>query len=155
LIGLRDHRIDRKPLREAIAQWFESRVEEDLRRVAEATSGDEFVATLNGIIDTTMTEDFWTIQLPSSLETSSAIAPTVFAYHASLVLLNARPLFSPLQMGDLLDPWIAAPRSAVERHHLFPKAYLTRIGIGRTVQRNQIANFAFVEWPDNAPIGWA
>ena len=166
LIGHRDHQLDRKSLREAIAQWFfmtsltgrytgnfESRVEQDLRRVAEAKSGDEFVATLNGIIDTALTEDYWTIQLPTSLETSSAYGPTVFAYHASLVLLNARPLFSPLQLGELLDPSTHAPRSAVERHHLFPKAYLTRIGIDRTVQRNQIANYAFVEWPDNTKIG--
>lgn len=166
LIGRRDYRLARRTLREAIAQWFfmtsltgrytgnfESRVEQDLRRIAEANSGDEFVATLNGIIDTALTEDYWTIQLPSSLETSSAYGPTVFAYHASLVLLNARPLFSPLQLGELLDPSTHAPRSAVERHHLFPKAYLTRIGIDRTVQRNQIANYAFVEWPDNAVIG--
>ena len=54
---------------------------------------------------------------------------------------------------ELLDPSTHAPRSAVERHHLFPKAYLTRIGIERAVQRNQIANYAFVEWPDNAKIG--
>ncbi len=166
LIGHRDYRINRRTLREAIAQWFfmtsltgrytgnfESRVEQDLRRVAEAKSGDEFVATLNGIIDTALTLDYWTIQLPSSLETSSAFGPTVFGYHASLVVLNARPLFSPLQLSELLDPSTHAPRSAVERHHLFPKAYLTRIGIDRTVQRNQIANYAFVEWPDNAQIG--
>lgn len=165
LIGRRDYRIDRRTLREAIAQWFfmtsltgrytgnfESRVEQDLRRVAEANSADEFVATLNGITDTALTEDYWAIQLPSSLETSSAYGPTVFAYHASLVLLNARPLFSPLQLGELLDPSAHAPRSAVERHHLFPKAYLTRMGIDRPVQRNQIANYAFVEWPDNAQI---
>ena len=166
LIGRRDYGLDRRTLREAIAQWFfmtsltgrytgnfESRVEQDLRRIAEAKSGDEFLATLNGIVDTALTVDYWTIQLPSSLETSSAYGPTVFAYHASLVLLNARPLFSPLHLGELLDPSTHAPRSAVERHHLFPKAYLTRIGIDRTVQRNQIANYAFVEWPDNAEIG--
>ena len=166
LIGHRDYDLDRKTLREAIAQWFfmtsltgrytgnfESRVEQDLRRLAEAKSGEDFIATLNGIIDTVLTDDFWTIQLPSSLETSSAYGPTVFAYSASLVLLNARPLFSPLHLGELLDPSTHAPRSAVERHHLFPKAYLTRIGIDRTAHRNQIANYAFVEWPDNVTIG--
>ena len=166
LIGHRDYGLDRKTLREAIAQWFfmtsltgrytgnvESRVEQDLRRIAEAKSGDEFLAILNGIVDTALTLDYWNIQLPSSLETSSAYGPTVFAYHASLVLLNARPLFSPLHLAELLGPSTHAPRSAVERHHLFPKAYLTRIGIDRTVQRNQIANYAFVEWPDNAEIG--
>lgn len=166
LIGRRDYALDRKTLREVIAQWFfmtsltgrytgtfESRVEQDLLRIAEAKSGDAFVATLNGIIDTTLTEDYWTIQLPSSLETSSAFGPTVFAYHASLVLLNARPLFSPLQLGELFDASPHAPRSAVERHHLFPKRYLTLIGIDRTAQRNQIANYAYVEWTDNVEIG--
>lgn len=166
LIGHHDHRIDRRTLRDAIAQWFfmtsltgrytgnfESRVEQDLRRVAEADSGEEFIEVLNGIIDTALTGDYWTIQLPSSLETSSSYGPTVFAYHASLVLLNAQPLFSPLHLGELLDPSAHAPRSAVERHHLFPKAYLTQIGIDRTVHRNQIANYAFVEWPDNTSIG--
>ncbi len=166
LIGHRDYHIDRRTLREAIAQWFfvtsltgrytgnfESQVEQDIRRVAEANSGDEFLATLSGIINTTLTEDYWTIPLPSSLETSSAYGAILFAYHASLVLLNARPLFSPLQLGELLDLSPYAPRSAVERHHLFPKAYLTRIGINDTVKQNQIANYAFVEWPDNAKIG--
>ena len=166
LIAHRDFGLDRKTLREAIAQWFfmtsltgrytgtfESQVERDLRRIAESKSSDEFVATLNGIIDTALTADYWTIRLPSSLETSSAYGPTVFAYQASLVLLNAQPLFSPLQLGELLDPSTHAPRSAVERHHLFPKAYLTRIGIEHTVQRNQIANYAFIEWPDNVKIG--
>ena len=166
LIGRRDHGIDRTTLRESIARWFfmtsltgrytgnfESRVEQDLRRVAEAQSGDGFMAMLDGIIDTALTEDYWTIQLPSSLETSSAYGPTVFAYHASLVLLDSRPLFSPMQLGEFLDPSAHAPRPAVERHHLFPKAYLDRIGINRTVERNQIANYAFVEWPDNAKIG--
>ena len=166
LIGHRDYDIDRKALREVIAQWFfmtsltrrytgnfESRVEQDLRRIAEAKSGEDFKATLNGIIDTALTDDYWTIQLPNSLETSSAYGPTVFAYSASLVLLNARALFSPQHLGELLDPSTHAPRSAVERHHLFPKAYLTRIGVDRPVQRNQVANYAFVEWPDNVTIG--
>ena len=166
LIGHRDYDIDRRTLREAIAQWFfmtsltgrytgnfESRVEQDLRRVAEAKSSDAFMATLNKIIGTALTDDFWTIQLPNSLETSSAYGPTVFAYSASLVILNARPLFSPLHLGELLDPSTHAPRSAIERHHLFPRAYLKRIGIDRTIQQNQIANYAFVEWPDNASIG--
>ncbi len=166
LIGLRDHKIDRRTLREVIAQWFfmtsitgrytgnfESRVEQDLRRIGEASSGEEFAEILSRIIDTELTADYWGIQLPGSLETSSAYGPTVFAYHASLVLLDARPLFSRLHLGELMDPSTHAPRSAVERHHLFPKAYLTRIGIERTVRRNQIANYAFVEWPDNADIG--
>ncbi len=166
LIGHLDHRINRGILREAIARWFfmtsltgrytgsfETRLDQDLRRIAEAKSGDEFVATLDGIVGTVLTEEYWKVRLPNSLESSGVFAPTLFAYHASLVLLNARALFSPLQLGELLDPLMDATRSAVERHHLFPRAYLKRIGIDRKVQQNQIANYAYVEWPDNAAIG--
>lgn len=165
LIGHHDYGIDRKVLREVIARWFfmtsltgrytgnfETQVEQDLRRVQEATTGDAFVKILDGLIDTVLTNDYWDIQLPSALETSASFGPTLFAYHASLVLLNARPLFSQLTVGELLDPATHAPRSALERHHLFPRAYLARIGYQRTAQRNQIANYAFLEWPDNAAI---
>ena len=166
LVAHQEHDLDHKTLREAIAQWyfmtsltgrytgsFESQVEQDLHRIAEAKSGDEFVTTLNGIIDTVLTEDYWTIQLPSSLETSAAYGPTVFAYHASLVLLNSQPLFSSQYLRDFLDPSIHAPKSAIERDHLFTKTYLAQIGINQKVQRNQIANYAFVEWPDNLSTG--
>ncbi|MDE2957541.1 MAG: hypothetical protein OXU68_11130 [Bacteroidota bacterium] len=165
LIAHQDHRMDRKSLRETIAQWFfmtsltgrytgnfESQVEQDLRQIADAKSGDELAAILTGITNTTLTDDFWTIQLPEQLETSLAYGPVVFAYHASLILLNARPLFSNLPLNQFLEPSSHAPRG-VERHHLFPKAYLAGIGIDRPVHRNQIANYAFVEWPDNVKIG--
>ena len=165
LIGRRDYKMERRQLRGTIAQWFfmssltgrytgtfESRVEQDLRRVAEAKSAKEFIHILEGIIDTALTDDYWSIQLPSALETSAAYGPTVFAYHASLVLLKATPLFSSLDLSDFFDPSMHAPRG-IERHHLFPKAYLARIGIDQIVRRNQLANYAFIEWPDNASIG--
>jgi hypothetical protein len=43
-------------------------------------------------------------------------------------------------------------KSALEKHHLFPKAYLSSIGISDDRDRNQIANFAFIEWSDNLEI---
>lgn len=166
LIGWKDFGVDRRTLRDVIARWFfmsaltgrytgnfETRVEQDLRRVAEAESAEQFVAIIDLMIDTALTSDYWSIQLPAALDTSASYSPTLFAYHASLVLLGAKPLFSRLTLSELLDPSTHAPRAAVERHHLFPKAYLTRIGLERQTRRNQIANYAFVEWPDNAAIG--
>ena len=55
-------------------------------------------------------------------------------------------------MADLLDPATKAPRSAVERHHLFPKAHLKATGITKRRELNQIANYAHVEWADNSGI---
>ena len=40
----------------------------------------------------------------------------------------------------------------MERHHLFPRAYLQRLGYSSTRDRNQIANYALVEWKDNIDI---
>lgn len=165
LVGLRQFGVNRRRLREVIARWyfmtaltgrytgnFEGQVEQDLRTVHQSTGADGFVDSLDNVIGTTLTNDFWEIALPEALNVAVAYSPALFAYNASLVLLNARPLFSRLTVAELLDPATHAPRSAVERHHLFPRAYLTKIGIEKQYLRNQIANYAFVEWPDNAAI---
>ena len=55
-------------------------------------------------------------------------------------------------MSELLDPVIKGNRSAIERHHLFPRAYLERLGVTETRTVNQIANFALVEWDENGRI---
>ncbi len=90
--------------------------------------------------------------LPELLDSSSAWSPYLFGYYASLNLLNAKALFSNMRINDLFDPGLKQTKSPVERHHLFPKAYLSSIGITGTTRANQIANFAFVEWADNIAI---
>ena len=50
------------------------------------------------------------------------------------------------------NPALKAKRSAIERHHLFPKAYLARTGIADRRETNQIANYALVEWKDNDDV---
>ena len=52
----------------------------------------------------------------------------------------------------MMDPTLFAPRNALERHHLFPRGYLATLGITETRDTNQIANYAYVEWKDNANI---
>jgi hypothetical protein len=42
--------------------------------------------------------------------------------------------------------------SPIERHHLFPKGYLAKLGIKELPHTNQIANYALVEWSDNIHI---
>jgi hypothetical protein len=51
-----------------------------------------------------------------------------------------------------LDPATHASRSAVERHHLYPKGYLATLNVTDTRETNQIANYAYVEWGDNNKI---
>lgn len=51
-----------------------------------------------------------------------------------------------------MDPWIQAPRAGLERHHLFPKAFLRREGVTGTKDTNQAANYALLEWGDNGKV---
>jgi hypothetical protein len=57
-----------------------------------------------------------------------------------------------LKISDLLQEGLRSKKSALERHHLFPKAWLERNGVIDQTQRNQIANYALVEWNDNINI---
>ncbi len=165
LIGRTEYKVPEFDLRGAIARWFfmsavtgrftgspESAMEFDLARLRDVGTADEFVKTLSQICEITLTNDFWAVSLPNDLATSSPRSPSLFAYHAALVLLDARALFSSIKVADLLDPSMQANRAAVERHHLFPKGFLSRQGITATRETNQIANYALVEWGDNTDI---
>lgn len=165
LIGKNEFGVDRLQLRYTISRWFfmasltgrytgspESILESDLRKIETAATPDEFVSLLNSIIDTQLTNDFWSVTLPDRLDSSAAWSPYLFGYYAALNLLDAKALFSKMKIGELLSPGVNQPRSPVERHHLFPKAYLSKLGITGSTRRNQIANFAFIEWADNMDI---
>lgn len=165
LIGRHKYSVGKSELREVIARWFfmasltgrytgspETILEADLRRFADVETAEDFVETLDSVIDTQLTPDFWGVTLPDLLDSSGAWSPYLFAYYASLVLLDAKALFSSVKINELFDPGVKGTRSPIERHHLFPKAYLSSIGVSGTTRTNQIANFAFVEWSDNAEI---
>ena len=107
---------------------------------------------LEGIIDSQLTNDFWEITLPLDLATSSSTSPSLYAYYAAQYVIGANGLFSKLKVSDLLQEGLRSKKSALERHHLFPKAWLQRNGVPDQTQRNQIANYALVEWSDNIDI---
>jgi hypothetical protein len=146
LIGKIDFKLTHDELRKIIAKWFfmnslrgrytgsqESTMERDFAKLRNIKTSAEFIDLLDKIIGDELTEDFWNITLPNNLDTSSSRSPSLFAYQASLVLLDAKVLFSDL-------------------HHLFPKNYLKTIGLGSTTETNNIANYAHVEWTDNLDI---
>lgn len=165
LIGKYDYQVDHFELRKIIAKWFfvisltsrysgsfESMMEQDLNRLKDVHNAREFINLLEHIIMDTLTDDYWNITLPNQLQTSSARTPSLHAYYASLVKLKARVLFSPLSVADLINPAIREKKSAVERHHLFPRGYLCSQGITEISETNQVANFALIEWKDNIDI---
>ncbi|OIO95734.1 MAG: hypothetical protein AUK03_05040 [Anaerolineae bacterium CG2_30_64_16] len=165
LIGKYDYGVDHDTLREIMAQWFfasaltgrytdspETRMEQDLAYLREVKDAAGFVVLWRKVIGDTLTGDFWRTTLPAALTISGARVPALFAYYAALNLLDARVLFSKVKVADLLDPAAHAKKSALERHHLFPRKYLAKLGISEQPQQNQLANFALVEWQDNIEI---
>jgi len=165
LIGKRDYGVKPFELRNTIARWFfmnslskrysgspESVMETDFVRLRKVKDAAGFIETLKRIINDTLTDDFWHITLPNELESSTARSPSFFAYYAALNLLDAQILFSKMKVSELLDPALKAKKSAIERHHLFPKNYLAKICIKKNHEVNQLANFALVEWSDNLRI---
>ncbi len=165
LIGRTEYRVDEHTLRHVIARWFfmasltgrytgspESAMEFDLANLREVRTAADFVRVLGRTCDASLPSDFWSVTLPNELATSAPRSPSLFAYYASLALLDAQVLCSKQRVVDLLDPSVHSPRAAVERHHLFPKNYLRTLGVTATRDTNQIANYALVEWGDNADI---
>lgn len=165
LIGKRDFKVGHAELRNIIARWFvmtsmtgrytksyESALESDLGSLNNAEGSSGFVEILDGIIKREMTDDFWSITLPQTLQSSSFGSPSQFAYYAMLNVLDAPVLFSEMKMPDLFDPLTHPKKSNLEEHHLFPKDYLRSVGIADDSRINQIANRALVEWPDNLDI---
>ncbi len=165
LIGREDIKMDLYELKKLIAKWFfmcsitgrytgspETAMESDLARLRGIDSPDQFKRVLNDIIDGQLTNDFWCITLPMDLATSSSTSPSLYAYYAAQYIIGANGLFSKLKISDLLQEGLRSKKSALERHHLFPKAWLERNGVSDQTQRNQIANYALVEWNDNINI---
>jgi hypothetical protein len=166
LIGIRDYGVDKTAMRQAIAEFFfmaaltgryssspETRFDSDLSMLRELPDGSAFLVKIRELCSTTLTGDYWTITLPSQLATSAARSPSLFAYQAALIKLDAPVLFSPIKIAEMVDPAVKGTKAALEQHHLFPRGYLEEAGVSDLKQINQIANFAPVEWPANLKIG--
>lgn len=124
----------------------------DLNRVKNIEKWEQFAQVLNDVMKTELTEDYWNVTLPARLETSSARNPELFAYMAAQIQLGAPVLFSYKKIADLLDPSLKPKKKLLERHHLFPRAWLEKQGIYDLKEINQQANLALLEWPDNIDI---
>ncbi|MGM0408261.1 MAG: GmrSD restriction endonuclease domain-containing protein [Bacteroidota bacterium] len=165
LIGREQYQIPLFELKRLIARWFfmtsltkrytsspETRMEADLAKLRGLKTADEYKNQLEEIIRIEFTNDFWETTLPAEMSTSSSTSPSLFAHYAALRIFDAKGLFSKLKVSDLLQEGIRSKKSALERHHLFPKNHLRQNEITEDVQINQIANYALVEWSDNIEI---
>jgi hypothetical protein len=157
--------VSRKDLERHIGKWFffssvtsrysfspESQMESDLAALRTKTPS-EFIKSLTALIDSEFTNDFWEITVPNKLLVSSsnhnALRNTFFA---CLIRKGAPVLFSSRKVADLFDPSLRQKRKSLEKHHLFPKHYLQEEFALDKRQINQVANFTYLEYPDNVEI---
>lgn len=165
LIGRIRCQVPEHQLQKAIGRWFffsslkgrytsspESTMDADLNLLREIKDASGFLSTLDGIMASELTNDFWTISLPAKLDSSSARNPELFCYVAAQNRLGAPVLFSHKKLSELIDPALQTKKKALERHHLNPRAWLERQGETDLRVINQMANFALLEWPDNIDI---
>lgn len=165
LIGRVDLGMPEAQLQRLIGRWFffitlkgrysaspESKLDADLADLRSVETPEAFAALLEEKMASELTNDFWEITLPFSMESSSARSPEFFAFVAAQNRLNAPVLFSHKKVSDLLDPAVVSTKESLERHHLFPKAWLIRSGIEEQRQTNQLANYALIEWSENIRI---
>ena len=130
----------------------ESEVEKqfaDLRNIATA---DEFVTYIEKTIAGVFTDDYFNMTLPNELNTSAGNSPSWYGYIASQIVLNNPMLFSTSSLANYLLPGSSGTKNAVDKHHIFPKHYLEQIGFTSDRDRNQTANFTFLDYATNIDI---
>lgn len=135
---------------------FESTVENHLNSIKELTTFDEYKNFILSRINERLTNDYFDITLLGSdggLAVSGRGNNAWNAYVASLNITDAKILFSKssLHVSKLFVPGTDGNRKSLEKHHLFPKAYLKSLGYPDS-KINQMANYAFIDWKDNMDI---
>ena len=83
---------------------------------------------------------------------AAAASPSWFGYIAALNVLGTPMLFSTTTFAAKLLPGASGDKKAINKHHIFPKNYLTGIGYKSDRDRNQIANFAYLDYNTNIDI---
>lgn len=165
LIAKYDYKLDAVRLKKTIAKWFfmgaityfytgstESEVEKqfaDLRNVHDA---EQFIAYIERTITTRFTEDYFRLTLPNELNSAAAISPAWNGYIAAQVVLNTPMLFSATPVSKYFILGASGTKNAVDKHHIFSKNYLTQIGYMTDRERNQIANFTYLDYVTNIDI---
>lgn len=165
LIAKYDYHMDSMRLRKLIHKWFfmaaityfytgnaESDVEKQFADMREFKTADELEAYLYRAIDARFTDDYFKITLPMELETSAAISPSWYGYLASQIVLGYPMLFSTTPLSHMFSAGSSGTKNAVDKHHIFPKNYLAQIGIEKDRDRNQTANFTYLDYNTNIHV---
>lgn len=165
LIGKTEYKVTSVRLQQAIKKWIfmstitgfytgstESEVEKQFADLRDVTTADGFVDYLNKVIATRFTDDYFKVTLPSDLNSSSAISPAWFGYIAAINVLGTPMLFSTSPLSHFFVLGTSGNKNSVDKHHIFPKHYLEKNGYTDDRDRNQIANYTYLDYPTNIDI---
>ena len=165
LIGKYDYKVPSLKLQKIICKWIfmstitgfytgstESEVEKQFADLRDVSNADEFVAYLNAVIANKFTDDYFEYSLPAELNSSSATSPAWYGYIAAINVLGTPMLFSTAPLSQYFVLGTSGDKNSVEKHHIFPKHYLEKIGYSNDRDRNQIANFTYLDYATNIDI---
>lgn len=165
LIGKYNYKVPPIPLQKIIKKWIfmstityfytgstESEVEKQFADLRNVNTADEFISYLDGVISTRFSDDYFDLTLPSSLISAAATSPSWFGYIAALNVLGTPMLFSTSTLAAKMLPGASGDKKAIDKHHIFPKHYLTELGFTSDRDRNQIANFTYLDYNTNIDI---
>lgn len=166
LIGKYEYKVNTPELRKIMRKWIymttvtyfytgstESEVEKQMADLRDIHTASEFVSYLDSIISNKFTDDYFRYTLPQDMNTSSATTPIWFGYLAAINVLGTPMLFSTAPMSKFFILGASGTKNSIDKHHIFPKHYLEQIGIKEDRDRNQIANFTYIDYQTNIDIG--
>ncbi|WP_296848345.1 DUF262 domain-containing protein [uncultured Methanobrevibacter sp.] len=163
LLGRCKFGIKHMDLESIIRKWFvfslltqrygsspESIIEQELSNFRE---NDDLIGVLSEIIESTLTNDYWAVTLPTRLKSSQGSRNTSNqVYNACKVFEGENILFSEIKLKDYLSPFVKSPKKQIEVHHIFPKNYLQTVKHLKQVDYNQIANMIYIDYHKNIKI---
>lgn len=165
LLGKYEYKVPTMELQQIIKRWVfmatitgfytnspESTVERQFADLRDVHTAEEYVKYLDNTIRMRMTDDYFNMTLPNDLSTAAAISPAWFGYLAALNVLGTPMLFSTVPLSQFFILGTSGEKNAIDRHHIFPKNYLTSIGYKEDRDRNQIANFTYLDYQTNIDI---
>lgn len=165
MIGKYEYKVSSIELRKVMTKWIfmtsvtafysgstETNVEKQMADLRNVHNDKEFVDYLNRIINETFTDDYFKYSLTSDLITSSTNSPAWNGYLAAINVLGTPMLFSSTPASKYMLPGASGTKNAIDKHHIFPKHYLETIGFKDDRDRNQIANFTYIDYQTNIDI---
>ncbi|MBQ8156932.1 DUF262 domain-containing protein [Candidatus Saccharibacteria bacterium] len=165
LIGKYDYDLSSSELQHIIPRWIfmstitsfysgstESEVEKQFADMRNINTKEEYITYLDGGITSAMTEDFFNITLPQRMTTSAATSPEWYGYIAAINVLGKPMFLSTVPVANHLIPGASGTKNSIDKHHIFPKKYLERLGYDSNRDRNQIANFTYIDYQTNIEI---